>query len=266
LLIMTVLELVAYCVNKVFILGSPNFLDCGGTIIIHVFGAYFGIACAYTFGEAKDNELNTNAYHADIFSLVGTLFLWLFWPSFVAGGLPSGEGHTTALMNTVFALIASTVTTFAVTPMFNANRLTTVPIQNATLAGGVSIGATANFPMGPVGAISVGIIAGAISTAGFCKPLVPSSIDTCGINSLHGMPGIFGGLVSVVLPWVVAAPHQIKPIDQARIQLYGLLATLGMAVMAGSATGLVLKRLPTSEPFSDATFWDCASDIMKKEE
>jgi len=206
--------------------------------------------------------LNTNAYHADIFSLVGTVFLWLFWPSFVAGGLPRGEDSTTALTNTVFALLASTVTTFALTPLFNANRLTTVPIQNATLAGGVSIGATANFVMGPVGAIYVGIFAGAISTAGFCHPVISSSIDTCGINSLHGMPGIFGGLVSVVYPFI-SAPHHIAPLDQAITQLTGLLTTVGMAAMLGGGTGLVLKRWPTSEPFSDATFWDCAPDIMK---
>merc|ERR1712137_1517461 len=62
-----------------------------------------------------------------------------------------------------------------------------------TLAGGVSIGATANFAMGPAGAMFIGIVAGALSTAGFSRPLIPSSIDTCGINSLHGMPGIFGG-------------------------------------------------------------------------
>merc|ERR1712137_1522886 len=222
-------------------------------------------------GEAT-HELNSNSYIADLFSLIGTVFLWLFWPSFVAGGLPSGECQTLALMNTVLALIASAVTAFAVTPIFNANRLTTVPIQNATLAGGVAIGATANFAMGPAGAILVGICAGAISTAGFSRPLIPSSIDTCGINSLHGMPGIFGGLVSVLIPFMVAIPtptsafHAAAALHQATIQATGLFATLGVAITTGGATGLLLKRLPTAEPFSDATFWNCAPDIMKKNE
>merc|ERR1712137_406257 len=266
LLMMTLIELVFYCLNKVYFLQTENFSDCGGTIIIHVFGAYFGLSCAYMFGEAKDNVLNTNTYVADLFSLVGTVFLWLFWPSFVAGGLPAGEQQTMALINTVMALLASTVTAFALTPMYNANLLTTVPIQNATLAGGVSIGATANFAMGPGGAVLVGIIAGAISTIGFSRPLIPSSIDTCGINSLHGMPGIFGGLVSVVIPFIVTNPNSNTPMRQLAIaQAAGLFATFGVAILSGAATGLFLRCFPRAEPFSDATFWNCAPDIIKKD-
>ena len=49
--------------------------------------------------------------------LRGTVFLWLFWPSFVAGGLPSGTGQSKALINTVLALISSSVVTFGLTPL-----------------------------------------------------------------------------------------------------------------------------------------------------
>merc|ERR1712007_235420 len=113
------------------------------------------------------------------------------------------------------------------------------------------------------GAITVGMFAGAISTAGFSRPLIPGSIDTCGINSLHGMPGIFGGLVSVVIPFMLAIPTALH---QATVQATGLFATWGVAVITGGATGLLLKRLPTAEPFSDATFWNCAADVIKKED
>merc|ERR1712007_53243 len=214
--------------------------DCGGTIIIHVFGAYFGLACSYALGRASDDEMDTNSYNADLFSLFGTVFLWLYWPSFVAGAIIlDNDGQTTALMNTVFALAASTVTTFAITPLFNANRLTTAPIQNATLAGGVAIGATANLAMGPSIAMLVGIGAGLISTIGFCKPLIPASVDTCGINNLHGMPGIFGGLVSVAMPFIIS-PHGENHRAIAITQGVGLLVTVGVAVVTGSITGGML--------------------------
>merc|ERR1712190_139792 len=114
-------------------------------------------------------------------------------------GLPGGEDQTTALINTVLALLASTVTTFALTPILEKGRLTTVPIQNATLAGGVSIGATANL-VGPFGAIAVGGFAGLLSTWGFVKSPMFGSVDTCGISNLHGMPGLFGGLFSAFVP------------------------------------------------------------------
>merc|ERR1719240_99880 len=60
LLILTLVEPIFYCLNKVYLLGGEHFdgfVDCGGTIIIHVFGAYFGLACAYMFGRAKDKHV-----------------------------------------------------------------------------------------------------------------------------------------------------------------------------------------------------------------
>lgn len=259
LLVLTMVELVCYCANKVYFLTNMLAIaDCGGTIIIHVFGAYFGLAACATLGAAQNEEHNTSTYSSDLFSLIGTVFLWLFWPSFVAGGLPAGtDGHGIALLNTVLALLASTVTTFGVMPLLSGNRLGTVPVQNATLAGGVSIGATANLAMGPMAAVLIGIVAGAISCVGFIKPLIPSSLDTCGINNLHGMPGIFGGVVSIVLPLILGS-KDVVPMNQA----IGLGGTLLVAILTGATTGALLKILGSPvAAFNDETFWDCADDL-----
>mmetsp|Transcript_17138 Transcript_17138/g.36780 ORF Transcript_17138/g.36780 Transcript_17138/m.36780 type:complete len:215 (-) Transcript_17138:659-1303(-) len=127
-------ELVCYTANKVYVLQQYNtempVVDCGGTIVIHVFGAAFGLAACKVLGQPTFDALNGSSYVSDLFSLVGTVFLWLFWPSFVAGALPSGEGQSKALINTVLALIASSVVTFALTPMLEGRKkLTCVPIQ-----------------------------------------------------------------------------------------------------------------------------------------
>lgn len=265
LLVLTLVELVFYCANKVFFLTNMlGLADCGGTIIIHVFGAYFGLAACATLGPAKNEDLNGSSYNSDLFSLIGTVFLWLYWPSFVAGGLPAGtEGHGIALLNTVLALLASTVVTFGLMPMFSKNRLGTVPVQNATLAGGVSIGATANLSMGPFGATLIGMIAGAISCIGFINPIISSAYDTCGINNLHGMPGIFGGLVSVVLPIMLGGVDGISPTSQ----FIGLIGTLAFALTTGAATGLLLQMIGSPyAAFNDETFWDCADDMPKPAE
>eukprot|EP00931_Biecheleriopsis_adriatica_P105132 TRINITY_DN79709_c0_g1_i1.p1 TRINITY_DN79709_c0_g1~~TRINITY_DN79709_c0_g1_i1.p1 ORF type:complete len:611 (-),score=127.61 TRINITY_DN79709_c0_g1_i1:16-1638(-) len=262
LLVLTVVELVCYCANKVFFLTNLlNLADCGGTIIIHVFGAYFGLAACATFGPARDEALNSSSYNSDLFSLIGTVFLWLYWPSFVAGGLPAGtDGHGLALLNTVIALLASTVVTFGIMPLFCNLRLGTVPVQNATLAGGVSIGATANLPMGPAAASLIGCIAGVISCIGFVNPVVESKFDTCGINNLHGMPGIFGGLVSVMLPALLGGIDGISPQNQC----IGLVGTLAFAVTTGALTGALLQKIGSPiDNFNDESFWDCADDMPK---
>merc|ERR1719190_225503 len=92
------------------------------------------------------------------------------------------------------------MTTFGLTPLLDGGMLNTAAVQNATLAGGVSIGATANG-VGPFGAIVVGSLAGLLSCWGFVKGPFFSDVDTCGISNLHGMPGIFGGIVSILVPF-----------------------------------------------------------------
>jgi len=255
-----------YCLNKVYFL--TNYLDiadAGGTIIIHVFGAYFGLAACAALGKATSNlDQNGSDYTSDRFSLIGTVFLWLFWPSFVAGGVLDVQGQARAITNTVLALLASAVVTFGLTPYFSSKKLAAVPIQNATLAGGVAIGATANLNMKPIGALIIGGFAGAISTLGFCKQdnIIPGHFDTCGINNLHGMPGIFGGLMSAVVPAIVAT----NGIDvSSGHQLAGLFGTLFFAIVSGGLTGLLMRAFSVGhkfELFSDAAFWDCEEELQ----
>ena len=51
----------------------------------------------------------------------GTLFLWVYWPSFNAA-LVTGDRQQRAIINTYLSLAASCVTTFAVHNMFNKKK------------------------------------------------------------------------------------------------------------------------------------------------
>ncbi len=79
-----------------------------------------------------------------------------------------------------------------------------VDIQNATLAGGVAVGAVADLMLQPYGSFLVGSIAGAVSTLGFSRIQAvllnrTGLHDTCGVHNLHGIPGLLSGLLSIVL-------------------------------------------------------------------
>ncbi|XP_020600999.1 ammonium transporter Rh type A-like isoform X2 [Orbicella faveolata] len=210
LLVIGTLEVVFYAINELIAVEFLKYADAGGSIIIHTFGAYFGLALSrvlYT-KKALDNPKEESNYHSDLFAMIGTVFLWMYWPSFNAALVaPDYVAQHRSVINTYFSLAAACVTTFALSPVFQRNdgkwKLSMVHIQNATLAGGVAVGTASNMSISPWGALLIGCSAGALSTVGYAY-LTPfltkytKTHDTCGVNNLHGMPGILGGIAGAI--------------------------------------------------------------------
>lgn len=97
----------------------------------------------------------------------GTVFLWCFWPTFNSA-LAGQDLAERAVINTYVSLTASTLVTFALSTSSKPyGKFKMEHIQNATLAGGVAVGSTANFMIHPAGAMLIGSIAGIVSVFGF---------------------------------------------------------------------------------------------------
>ncbi len=84
LLVMASIETVFYTFNVVLGYVEIETADIGGSIFIHTFGAYFGLAVSATLTRkpAKQNPNNEASNVSNLVAMVGTLFLWMYWPSF----------------------------------------------------------------------------------------------------------------------------------------------------------------------------------------
>ena len=76
--------------------------------------------------------------------MVGTVFLWCYWPSF-NGALAAGNAQMRVIVNTVMALTASCATAFGASTYFHNGKFDMEDVLNATLAGGVIIGASCDM-------------------------------------------------------------------------------------------------------------------------
>ncbi|OXA60151.1 Ammonium transporter Rh type B-B [Folsomia candida] len=280
LTVMVLIEVFLYSLNEY--IGAEIFkaIDVGGSMFIHAFGAYFGLALSRMMKPTKDinstNEAATKT--SDLFAMIGTIFLWIYWPSF-NGALASGDDQHRAVINTLLSLSASLLMTFVWSGILShENKLDMVHIQNATLAGGVAVGA----------------------------PFLKSKLglhDTCGVHNLHGMPGVIGGIAGTIMAamaneqvygnslyqqYPARAPVQnssefseivnefadVEPgegrtaASQAIYQLATLGVTLAIAIVGGSLTGLILRapvfdNVPLDQHFDDVYFWECPEDEEK---
>ncbi len=227
--------------------------DTGGSIVIHSFGALFGIAAAISLTSRNDLEIPIESdATTDKYSVLGSMVLWVFWPSFCAALVPI-EAIPHTVVNVFLALCGSTLATYFVSVKLRGKVLI-ADIANAALAGGVAIGATCDFATHPQ-SIIIGLIAGVISTVGFAilqskQQNFHKIVDTCGVSNLHGLPGIFGGLCAIVVN---------QGIDVGS-QLTGIAVTAAIAVISGLLSGKLISYFgKTRELYNDvAEFKDAA--------
>jgi ammonium transporter Rh len=219
-------------------------VDTGGSVVIHAFGAIFGVSAALFLTSKKDMEITIEAdATSDRYSILGSMVLWVFWPSFCAALVPV-EAIPHTVVNVFIALCGSTIATYIFSVLIRG-KINIADIANAALAGGVAIGSTCDFASHPQ-AMVIGVCAGAISTIGFA--LLQSKLqsffkitDTCGVCNLHGIPGLFGGLAAIVV---------VNGIDMSA-QLKGIVITVIIAAVAGLFTGKVISLFGKPEVIYD---------------
>jgi ammonium transporter Rh len=240
-IVLAALFIPVYMLNEWIVLDNGlgwinNFVDTGGSIVIHAFGAIFGmgVVIAITHKTEKAVPIESD-YTSDKFSMLGSMVLWVFWPSFCAALVAPEQVPYTAI-NVVIALCGSTLATYLTTVALR-RKISISDIANASLAGGVAIGATcasANHPT----AFLIGILAGALSTFGFAwiQPRIEKvfrMIDTCGVTNLHGWPGLLGGLATLVVIQGISVGSQLA----------GIGITIVVALIPGYIVGRILLAL-----------------------
>jgi ammonium transporter Rh len=221
------------CKNGLGIISRGAFLDTGGSIIIHAFGAIFGLGVAMAVTQKKEAPTPIESDDtSDRFSMLGSMVLWVFWPGFCAA-MVAPELVAFTAVNVIIALCGSTLATY-LTSVGLRRKISISDIANASLAGGVAIGATcatANHPT----SFLIGILAGVLSTFGFAviQPRLEKSlkmIDTCGVTNLHGWPGLMGGIAAVFVAQGINAGAQFA----------GIGITILIALVSGYVAGQIL--------------------------
>jgi len=257
-------------------------VDIGGSMFIHAFGAYFGIAASFAYkGKTKDFKRCAANYNSITFAFIGTIFLWIFWPSF-NGALSSGNAQQRAIINTYLSLTGSCIAVFVASPMFRNDKFHSEFILNATLAGGVMIGNSADLIFKPWVAIAIGFCAGFASLLGYVyvNAFLFRKInlhDTCGVHYLHGITGFSGGIIGAIFAYM-ADPKDMgesftilytnsdtrTTSTQALYQLAALGTVLGIAIFTGLICGLLLRCFKgVNAPFDDEEFWVAEEDELE---
>ncbi|XP_063276528.1 ammonium transporter Rh type B isoform X2 [Prinia subflava] len=291
MLLLALLEVTLCSLNEYILLSLMGVSDSGRSLSVHTFGAYFGLMVSRVLyqphkDKRKREERQDTGHQRDVFAVVGTIYLWIFWPSFPSATTVHNSAKDWAVLNTYLALVASTIATFILSPVLSEESTPRmVQIQDATLAGMAVMGMAGEMLVTPFGALIAGFLVGLISPLGFkfFTPVLHSRLkiqDTCGVHNTHGLPGILGALLGTLLTLLATADTHgdrlefVFPLvaqgsrtvtDQAVIQLCALLLTLVFATLGGCLTGAVLRTKvlrcsPDPQHKENAVLWEVAEE------
>ncbi|TRY90014.1 hypothetical protein DNTS_034378 [Danionella cerebrum] len=300
LLIMALLEILVFSVTEWIVVHYLKINDAGGSILIHIFACYFGLGVTFVLYRPSLNEghsKETTSYQSDLLSLMGTLFLWVFWPSFNSALTLKGDDQHRAVLHTFIGLSASTITAFALSSMLSKNgKISMADVQNVTLAGGVTVGASVDMMISPAAAYVLGVLGCIACMLGYkyLSPFLARRLriqDQCGIHNLHGLTGListFAGICAILVAseeiygpslyqtFAYRAPPEGDPHlaelqklipdlqaglgrsakEQALFQLAALAGTIALSAVGGLLTGLVLKIPFLAAPSDEQCFDD----------
>ncbi|NWI55889.1 RHD protein, partial [Calyptomena viridis] len=269
LIVMTLVELIAFRVSRWI---NTEFMEVPEYHLslthVHLFGAYFGLAVAFCFPEPSPRlDKNRSTPKSDLLSMLGCVFLWVFWPSFNS---LLAEFKIRAVLNTYFALAVSAVTAFMLSALTTKDgKFRMTHIHSAVLAGGVTISYTAQTITHPWIAMILGLLGSVITILGShcvqrCLNPPLKIHDTLGVHFTFGLPAVLGALAQVVLLVVKQQTNSDSSYSLDYLVLMHIGAfcqTISFALITGFITGLILntklfKIIPVSKYFEDQFYWE----------
>ena len=86
LMIMSNFCMIGYCINETIVTRKIEAEDAAGSLFIHAYGAVFGLTTSWVLGRKRQPEKVVKSTQNTLtFAAIGTLLLWVYWPSFNFG-------------------------------------------------------------------------------------------------------------------------------------------------------------------------------------
>uniref|UniRef100_A0A3B3TVW0 Rh blood group, D antigen n=1 Tax=Poecilia latipinna TaxID=48699 RepID=A0A3B3TVW0_9TELE len=268
LTLIALLEVTGFVLNEWLLQTLLKVRPPNSIMLLHVFGALFGLMLTwilYRDGSKQGFEKEKYDEKSGLFSMLGVVFLWMFWPSFNSV-LVDDRTRLKAVCSTYLALAVSAVTAAALAVLSSPRgKLNLIQMQSCILSGGAAVGVSVSVVQQPWEAMALGFTAAILSTLGYRYLKTHLLIafechDTCAVLSTHGLPGLLGWLAQLVLQIKDSDDHTVA-VRFAVFHICTLFTTVSLSLSMGTLTAFLLKwkfwRPPQNKKcFDDQAFWE----------
>src|SRR3954454_21456858 len=168
-------------------------LDFAGGTAVHINAGAAGLAVALVVGKRRGWPRDPGRPHSLPFVLLGAALLWFGWFGFNAGSaLGANVNAGIAFTNTMLATSAALLG-WLIVEQIRDGKPTTLGAASGAVAGLVAITPACAF-VNPLGALAIGIIAGALCAAAVSLKFKLGFDDSLDVVAVHLVGGLWGTL------------------------------------------------------------------------
>ena len=180
-------------------LAAMGVKDFAGGIVVHTTAGISALVVAVALGKRDGFPHGLQPPHAPWIVMVGAAMLWVGWFGFNAGSaLTSGADAGMAMLVTHMAAAVASLTWMAI-EWARFGKPSLIGTVTGTIAGLATITPASGY-VGPMGAIIIGIVSGALCYAMVqvvkLRFVVDDSLD---VFAVHGVGGMTGTLLTAIL-------------------------------------------------------------------
>lgn len=221
-------------------------LDFAGGTVVHVAAGAAALALALVLGPRRGWQKESMLPHNLPFTMLGAGILWFGWFGFNAGSAFAADGVAIQAFANTFIAGAAGMLSWLVVERIIDGHATSLGAASGIVAGLVGITPGAGF-MGVAGAMSVGIMAGALCALAVRLKFRFGYDDALDVVGVHFVGGLVGGLLIGVFasPSALGGEFEGGLIegDGAGLLVEQLFANVLVAVFAFAVTFALAKAL-----------------------
>ncbi len=179
-------------------LGAMGVLDFAGGTVVHINAGVAALVLCVVLGKRRGYPTEAMTPNSLVLTVIGASMLWVGWFGFNAGSQLAADGVAGMAMAVTHIATATAAFTWMIVEWIKHGKASVLGIATGAVAGLVAI-TPASGTVGPLGAIAIGIVSGAlcyVAASSLKRSLgYDDSLDVFGV---HGVGGFVGAILTGV--------------------------------------------------------------------
>jgi Amt family ammonium transporter len=225
-------------------IGGMGALDFAGGTVVHISSGISALAAALIIGKRLGYGNTAYIPHNLPMTITGAALLWFGWFGFNAGSALACNGLAANAFVVTHVASAAAALAWTFMEWIHRGKPTTLGAASGAVAGLVAITPASGF-VGPVSAIIIGGLAGAICYGGVLLKSRLGYDDSLDVVGIHGLGGTWGALATGLFASAKINPDGANGLffgnpGQLWIQFLSVIATMAFAFVM---TLIILKLI-----------------------